>query len=51
MIATLRTERTQTLDQMRAFVEGNEPVDFGLTDRTSASASTAGRWSVSGITA
>ena len=36
MIVTLRTERIQTLDQMRAFVEGNEPVDFGLTDRTSA---------------
>ena len=36
MIVTLRTERIQTLDQMCAFVEGNEPVDFGLTDRTSA---------------
>ena len=33
---TLRTERIRTLDQMRAFVEGNEPADFEFTDRTSA---------------
>ena len=36
MIVTLRTERIRTLDQMRAFVEGNEPADFEFTDRTSA---------------
>ena len=33
---TLRTERIRTLNQMRAFVEGNEPADFEFTDRTSA---------------
>ena len=33
---TLRTERIRTLDQMRAFVEGNEPADFEFADRTSA---------------
>jgi len=33
---TLRTERIRTLDQLRAFLEGNEPADFELTDRTSA---------------
>ena len=33
---TLRTERIQTLDHVRAFLEGNEPADFALTDRTSA---------------
>ena len=36
MIVTLRTERIRTLDQMRAFVEGSEPADFQITDRTSA---------------
>ncbi len=33
---TLRTERIRTLDHVRAFLEGNEPADFGLADRTSA---------------
>ena len=33
---TLRTERIRTLDQLRAFLDGNEPADFELTDRTSA---------------
>ena len=33
---TLRTERIRDLDQMRAFVEGNEPADFEFADRTSA---------------
>ena len=33
---TLRTERIRTLDQVRAFLDGNEPADFELTDRTSA---------------
>ena len=33
---TLHTERIQTLDQMRAFLEGNEPVDFQIANRTSA---------------
>ena len=36
MIVTLRTERIRTLDQMRAFLEGSEPADFQITDRTSA---------------
>ena len=33
---TLRTERIRTLDQVRAFMDGNQPADFELTDRTSA---------------
>ena len=36
MIVTLQTERIRTLDEVRAFVEGNEPVDFELADRESA---------------
>ena len=36
MIVTLRTERIRTLDQLRAFLDGNEAADFELTDRTSA---------------
>ena len=36
MIVTLRTERIRALDQLRAFLEGNEPADFEFTDRTSA---------------
>ena len=28
MIVTLQTERVRTLDQVRAFVEGSEAVDF-----------------------
>ena len=36
MIVTLRTERIRTLDQIRAFLDGNEPADFELTDRGSA---------------
>ena len=32
MIVTLRTERIRTLDQVRTFVEGNEPADFELAD-------------------
>ena len=36
MIVTLRTERIHALDQFRAFLEGNEPADFGRADRTSA---------------
>ena len=36
MIVTLRTERIRTLDQIRAFLEGNEPADFEPTDRGSA---------------
>ena len=30
---TLRTERIRMLDQIRAFLAGNEPVDSELTDR------------------
>lgn len=33
---TLQTAGLQTLAQVRAFVEGNEPVSFTLTDRTAA---------------
>ncbi len=36
MIVILRTERIRTLDQIRAFLEGNEPADFELTDQPSA---------------
>ena len=36
MIGTLRTERIGTIEEMRAFVEGSEAVDFGFTARTSA---------------
>ncbi|WP_420632468.1 integrase [Candidatus Palauibacter sp.] len=36
MIVTLRTERIRTLEQVRAFLGGSEPVDFGLDDRDSA---------------
>ena len=36
MIVTLRTERIRSLGQVRAFLEGNQPADFELTDRTSA---------------
>ena len=32
---TLQTERIRTLDQIRAFVEGSEAVDFTGTDRES----------------
>ena len=33
MIVTLQTQRVQTLDQVRAFVEGSEAVDFAGGDR------------------
>ena len=33
---TLQIERLETLDGVRAFVEGSEPVDFKLVDRESA---------------
>ena len=36
MIVTLQTERITTLEEVRAFVEGNGPVDFELVDRESA---------------
>ena len=35
MIVTLQTERVRTLDQVRAFVEGSEAVDFTGADRES----------------
>ena len=38
MIVTLQTQAIQTLDQVRAFVAGNLPVSFTLTDRPSAHA-------------
>ena len=33
MIVTLQTQRVQTLEQVRAFVEGSEAVDFAGGDR------------------
>ncbi len=36
MIVTLQTERIGTLEEVRAFMEGNEPVDIKLADRASA---------------
>ena len=33
MIVTLQTQRVQTLEQVRAFVEGSEAVDFASGDR------------------
>lgn len=36
MIVTLQTAGLQTLAQVRAFVEGNEPIAFALTDRRTA---------------
>ncbi len=36
MIVTLQTAGLQTLAQVRAFVEGNEPVSFPLTERRAA---------------
>ena len=30
---TLHTERVRTLDEVRAFVEGSEAVDFAVSDR------------------
>ncbi|WP_419167502.1 hypothetical protein [Candidatus Palauibacter sp.] len=36
MIVTLRTERIRMLDEVRAFLEGSEPVAFTLNDRDSA---------------
>ena len=35
MIVALQTERLQTLEEVRAFVNGNEGVDFKLEDRAS----------------
>lgn len=36
MIVTIQTAGLQTLAQVRAFVEGNAPISFTLTDRTAA---------------
>ncbi|MCC7007148.1 MAG: hypothetical protein IT497_10980 [Ottowia sp.] len=36
MIVTLHTQGLQTMAQVRAFVSGNEPVAFTLTDRATA---------------
>ena len=33
MIVTLQTERVRTLEQVRAFMEGSEPVDFAGAGR------------------
>ena len=36
MIVTLQIERTGTLEEVRAFVEGSEPLDIKLASRMSA---------------
>ena len=36
MIVTLHTQGLKTLAQVRAFVSGNEPISFTLTDRLAA---------------
>ena len=36
MIVTLRTERIRTLDEVRAFLDGNQAADFRPLDRESA---------------
>lgn len=36
MIVTIHTAGLQTLAQIRAFVDGNAPIAFTLTDRTAA---------------
>ena len=36
MILTLDTERLRTLDEVRAFLDGNGPVDFRRVDRDDA---------------
>ena len=36
MIVTLQTQRVRTLEQVRAFVEGSEAVDFAEGDREGA---------------
>ena len=36
MIVTLRTERIRTLERVRAFLDGSQPMDFDLDDRDSA---------------
>lgn len=42
MIVSLQTQAIQASDQVRAFVAGNLPVSFTLTDRPSAHAWMAG---------
>ena len=42
MIVTLQTQAIQTLEQVRAFVAGAEPVSFSIKDRPSAHAWMAG---------
>ena len=41
MIVTLQTERIGTIEQVAAFVEANEPVDFQPLDREGAYACVA----------
>ena len=36
MIVTLQSQRLQTMEQVRAFLEGSEPVDYRHWDRSSA---------------
>src|SRR5574337_1033877 len=56
MIVTIQTAGLQTLAQVRAFVEGNAPIAFTLTDRTAAYAWMAdtlrrfAKWALESIT-
>ncbi len=36
MIVTLQSQRLQTMEQVRAFLEGSEAVDYRHTDRADA---------------
>ena len=50
MIVAMQTERLETLEQVRGFVEGNAGVDFELTEQKSAYEFIRRRWCGSGIT-
>ena len=36
MIVTLQTQGLQTLEQLRAFLEGSQPIDFDVPQREAA---------------
>ena len=50
MIVTLQTHRLHTMEQVRAFVEGNEAVDYKHQDRASAYAFCEASCSVGSVT-
>ena len=43
MIVTLQTERIRTIEQVAAFVDANEPVEFQPLDRDAPTPSWRGR--------